>query len=149
MAQSKDLAALAREAGEQIERSSDRSSSSRPENKAASRGALAMLVLVMMALLIAGVHYRIIDELTRMLPISRSTASEREDLDKILGQAKASVEAARGTDGSLPLSLPSASLAALVRYDRLGTSYRLSASGSRFIVTLDENGNRSLFDVDK
>ena len=82
------------------------------------------------------------------LPSRKSTRAEA-DLESVLAQARDAVEAVRRTERALPDALPSASLAAVVRYERYANdhheeSYRLSASSHGITLLLDSDGNREV-----
>ncbi len=80
---------------------------------------------------------------------SRKGASAEADLESVLTQARDVVEAARRADRDLPDALPSASLAAIVRYERYVNdhheqAYRLSVSSHGITLWLDSDGNRDV-----
>ena len=64
------------------------------------------------------------------------------DLEAVIEAARLSVEKAKGETGRLPDSLPNAALAAVVRYERGQSDYRLSTSVLGVRVTLERDGSK-------
>lgn len=106
------------------------------------RGAwrITLAVLILLPAMVSQAHWAWLDEMTRYLLPGRARTAEQSELQLVLGQARAAVEAARTPSGGLPPALPSAALAALVRYERVGPSYRLSMAGREVLASMDGDG---------
>lgn len=97
---------------------------------------LAMLVLAVAAVFSAyGIWTRIADP---------SAAKVSADLGQAIDLARASVEEVRKNTGALPETLPNASLASVVNYERRNTDYRLSASVVGVRVTIGWDGSKNI-----
>lgn len=73
-----------------------------------------------------------------------SAAQVGADLGQALDLARASVEEARRSTGALPETLPNASLASVVYYERRSSDYRLSASVGGVRVMIEWDGSKKI-----
>lgn len=72
------------------------------------------------------------------------------DLERILYEARDTIEVARKADGKLPESIPNASIAAIVQYDSDAQKYKLSTTIMGVRVTLEQDGKTiTQFGVEK
>ena len=74
-------------------------------------------------------------------PPSRERVAK--DLERVLDMAKASVDAAKSGSGTLPASIPNASLAAVVVYEPGQQDYKLSATVMGVRVILERDGSKT------
>ena len=138
-----DLHSLTRAAYDEVQETATRSL-----RKKSAKGENARSMPVVWALLGVLLVYGLWHLGDLHLPSRKSTRAEA-DLERVLTQARDVVEAARRSDRTLPDTLPSASLAAVVRYERYVNdhheeSYRLSASSQGITLLLDSDGNREV-----
>lgn len=66
------------------------------------------------------------------------------DLDKIIEQARRSVDTARETSGQMPLQIPNASLAGLVSYEYGEDSYSLQVTSGKVQISIDADGRKTV-----
>jgi hypothetical protein len=138
-----DLHSLTRAAYDEVQ-----ATASRSQRAKSPRGARASWTPAVWALLGVLLVYGLWHLGDLHLPSRKSTRAEA-DLESVLVQARDAVEAVRRAERALPDALPSASLAAVVRYERYVNdhheeSYRLSASSHGVTLLLDSDGNREV-----
>lgn len=77
-----------------------------------------------------------------MAPPSRGNVVR--DLESVIDQTRALVEKSRVETGKLPDRLPSSALAAVVRYEPMGNTYRLSTVIMGVRLTQEPDGKRTV-----
>lgn len=145
-----DFDQLARQADEAIAVADRRRSASR--SRAVGRRGVShtwTIVLLALPLLWAEVHFSWMEGLSDRAFPSSVVQQGQTELKAVLETARAAVESARATGGALPNALPAAALAALVRYERVGTSYRLSMTDGHSLATMDGDGSVDFQTLDR
>ena len=137
-----DIDQLARQAAEAADAVGSGRSLSGPGTHRGRRikHALAGFVLTL-PFLVLQVHFSWIDRLEASIFPARLVTQGQADMKVVLATAREAVEAARSGSGALPDTLPGAALAALVQYQRAGTSYRLSMSDGYSLATMEMDGS--------
>lgn len=149
MPQKPDLHDLVQQAGDEVRRTTGRTGRAPPRKLHTGWKALAAWSALIALIAFGEMHVRELEIIARgVMPERAATGVERE-LDRVLTQARDAIEAARGTDGTLPEALPHAALAAVVRYELSESAYLLSMSSSGVTVTLDGDGNRQVTRADR
>jgi hypothetical protein len=136
-----DLDRLAHQADEALEAADRRRAavgSSRFTGRRIAQGLLAALLVLVVLLL--QTHFAWTQRLEALLFPERAAQQGLADMRTVLEAARAAVEAARASSGSLPEALPSAAHAALVRYERIVNTYRLSMTDGHLLATMESDG---------
>lgn len=71
-------------------------------------------------------------------------AKVTRDLESVVEQARAAIEASRKATGEYPDALPNAALASVVEYDHEKDTYKLSATIMGIRVTLEPGGKKQI-----
>lgn len=140
-----DLHSLAQEAHDEVRRSGEQVRRASGKRRAGggwrTLGAWAVLIGVVV---FSEMHVTELEALVRNVLPGHAAKRKQVELEQVLLRARDAVEAARGAAGALPEALPHAALAAVVRYERGDTGYRLVASSGEVTVALDDAGNREV-----
>lgn len=136
-----DLDRLARQADEALvaaERSREAVGQSAITGRRIAQALLAAVMVVV--LLVLQANFAWTQRLEALLLPQRASEQALADMRTVLESARAAVEAARVRSGSLPMALPSAAHAALVRYERVANTYRLSMTDGQLLATMEADG---------
>lgn len=130
-----DLSSLISAAQDEADRKEQPSFDGKP--KASARRAWVQPALVAAGLVFAAIQ---------LWPLARTHSADQtaRDLDAIVEQARASLEATRTAQGRLPDVLPNAALAGLVAYTPAGNGYQLFAASGSVAVMLDVDGKKTI-----
>ena len=137
-----DLDRLARQADEALvadERRRAAVGASRFTGRRIAQGLMAAVLLVVLVVLQANFAWT--QRLEAWLFPDRAAQQGLADMRTVLEAARAAVEATRAASGSLSAALPSAAHAALVRYERVANTYRLSMTDGRLLATMEADGS--------
>jgi len=136
-----DLDRLARQADEALVAAERRREAVGQSAFTGRRIAQALLAAVMVVvLLVLQANFAWTQQLEALLVPQRASEQALADMRTVLESARAAVEAARVRSGSLPMALPSAAHAALVRYERVANTYRLSMTDGQLLATMEADG---------